>query len=84
MNCLVVYADVVWLLNACIDFLLLLLTATVLKKKIKKMEACVRGIYRFNYCYFCLYSFCFYDDTSNYETTVLVTYCVYSIWVYNI
>ncbi|PDZ75286.1 sigma-E processing peptidase SpoIIGA [Bacillus pseudomycoides] len=36
MNCLVVYADVVWLLNACIDFLLLLLTATVLKKKIKR------------------------------------------------
>ena len=28
---MVVYADVVWLLNACIDFLLLLLTATVLK-----------------------------------------------------
>ena len=36
VNCLVVYADVVWLLNACIDFLLLLLTATVLKKKIKR------------------------------------------------
>lgn len=36
VNCLVVYADVVWLLNACIDFLLLILTATVLKKRIKK------------------------------------------------
>ncbi|WP_242144481.1 MULTISPECIES: sigma-E processing peptidase SpoIIGA [unclassified Bacillus cereus group] len=33
---MVVYADIVWLLNACIDFLLLLLTATVLKKRIKR------------------------------------------------
>lgn len=41
---MVVYADVVWLLNACIDFLLLLLTATVLKKEDQKMEACVRAL----------------------------------------
>lgn len=45
VNDLVVYADVVWLLNACIDFLLLLLTATVLKKKVKRwrliLGACI-------------------------------------------
>jgi stage II sporulation protein GA (sporulation sigma-E factor processing peptidase) len=33
---LVVYADVVWLLNLCIDFLLLMLTAVILKRKAKK------------------------------------------------
>ncbi|WP_416826935.1 sigma-E processing peptidase SpoIIGA [Ectobacillus polymachus] len=33
---MVVYADVVWLLNLCIDYLLLLLTAIILKKKIRK------------------------------------------------
>ncbi|WP_028398925.1 sigma-E processing peptidase SpoIIGA [Ectobacillus panaciterrae] len=33
---MVVYADVIWLLNVCIDFLLLLLTAVILKRKAKK------------------------------------------------
>lgn len=33
---LVVYADIVLLLNLCIDYLLLLLTAVILKKKVKK------------------------------------------------
>jgi stage II sporulation protein GA (sporulation sigma-E factor processing peptidase) len=32
---LVVYADIVWLLNICIDFILLSLTALILKKKCK-------------------------------------------------
>ncbi|MFD3448053.1 sigma-E processing peptidase SpoIIGA [Microbacteriaceae bacterium 4G12] len=36
MECLVVYADVIWLLNLCIDALLLMLTAAILKQKIKK------------------------------------------------
>ncbi|MDM5189610.1 sigma-E processing peptidase SpoIIGA [Bacillus sp. DX4.1] len=42
---MVVYADIVWLLNLCIDFLLLVLTATVLKKKVKRwrlvLGACI-------------------------------------------
>ncbi|WP_369902939.1 sigma-E processing peptidase SpoIIGA [Bacillus manliponensis] len=42
---MVVYADIVWLLNVCIDFLLLLLTAIVLKRKVKRwrliLGACI-------------------------------------------
>lgn len=42
---MVVYADIVWLLNACIDFLLLVLTAIVLKRKVKRwrlvLGACI-------------------------------------------
>ena len=45
MNRLVVYADIIWLLNVCIDFLLLLLTAVVLKRKVKRwrliLGACI-------------------------------------------
>ncbi|MCP1124820.1 sigma-E processing peptidase SpoIIGA [Bacillus sp. 3103sda1] len=42
---MVVYADIIWLLNVCIDFLLLLLTAIVLKRKVKRwrlaLGACI-------------------------------------------
>jgi len=45
VNRLVVYADIIWLLNVCIDFLLLLLTAVVLKRKVKRwrliLGACI-------------------------------------------
>ncbi|MBO9130256.1 sigma-E processing peptidase SpoIIGA [Bacillus sp. 165] len=35
---MVVYADVIWLLNFCIDGLLLLLTAVILKRKVKRWK----------------------------------------------
>ncbi len=42
---MVVYADAIWLLNFCIDCLLLMLTAVVLKKRVKKrrllLGACI-------------------------------------------
>ncbi len=84
VNCLVVYADVVWLLNACIDFLLLLLTATVLKKKIKRWRLVLGAFIGSTIVIFAFTPFASMMTHPNYETTVLVTYCVYSIWVYNV
>ncbi|MFX3622636.1 MAG: sigma-E processing peptidase SpoIIGA [Ectobacillus sp.] len=41
---MIVYADVVWLLNLCIDFLLLMLTAILLKQKVKKWRLAVGAL----------------------------------------
>lgn len=41
---MVVYADIVWLLNVCIDFLLLMLTAVILKRKVKRWRLFVGAL----------------------------------------
>ncbi|MFC5773875.1 sigma-E processing peptidase SpoIIGA [Ectobacillus antri] len=33
---MIIYADIIWVLNVCIDFLLLFLTSIILKRKVKK------------------------------------------------
>ena len=38
---MVIYLDVIWLLNFCFDLLLLLLTAFILKRQVKKGDICL-------------------------------------------
>lgn len=51
-----IYLDVIWLLNFCFDALLLLLTAFILKRHVKKKTG-RRSVHRFQYCPFDVYSF---------------------------
>lgn len=51
-----IYLDVIWLLNFCFDALLLLLTAFILKRHVKK-KTDRRSVHRFQYRPFDVYSF---------------------------